>query len=122
MGMSGSGVGLLNQSGGGYGSSSMRRVPPYVVRLADSAPLTDRRSLGTVSADFQRILTRSSVFNSNTEIQVTTEGSVVVLQGTVASARERRLAENMLRLSPGVRQVRNELQVREVAPTPRKTQ
>jgi len=42
---------------------------------------------------------------------VTTEGSVVVLQGSVASEHDRALAEQLARLEPGVWDVRNELVV-----------
>ena len=37
---------------------------------------------------------------------------VVVLTGQVENARERRLVEGMVRLTPGVLEVRNELQVK----------
>ena len=113
--MSGSGVGILNQTGAG----SQRRVPAAVTVVG--FPLPPPKPAGQVRADLQGVIARSSAFASNKEIGVTMEGSVVVLQGAVASERERRLAENMLRLTPGVRQIRNELQVRETAPTPRKT-
>ncbi len=44
------------------------------------------------------------------KIQVDQNG-VVVLRGQVESEHARRLAENLVRLEPGVREVRNELQV-----------
>jgi osmotically-inducible protein OsmY len=37
--------------------------------------------------------------------------NVVVLRGTVRDASEARLAEGMIRLTPGVRQVQNELRI-----------
>jgi osmotically-inducible protein OsmY len=42
---------------------------------------------------------------------VSTAGEAVVLNGTVQSEKERRIAEIMLRMTPGVREVRNQLQV-----------
>lgn len=44
-------------------------------------------------------------------IQVALDGSTIVLRGRVADADERRLAENVLRLTPGIRDIRNELAV-----------
>jgi osmotically-inducible protein OsmY len=44
--------------------------------------------------------------------QVTVDGSTVILQGTVASAEDRKLAERMAMLEPGVKNVRNELVVK----------
>jgi osmotically-inducible protein OsmY len=60
-------------------------------------------------ADLQEIVARSSVLPSKDSIQVMTDGPAIVLEGTVTSEREARLAEMLLRLSPGVRLVRNEL-------------
>ncbi len=48
------------------------------------------------------------------DIQVTPEG-VVVLSGQVESESAKRLAENLVRLEPGVRHVENHLQVRSLA-------
>jgi hypothetical protein len=62
--------------------------------------------------DLQKVIGGSTSLPSRENINVTlgTDG-VVVLRGTVGSERERRLAETKLRLSPGVREVRNELQM-----------
>jgi hypothetical protein len=62
-------------------------------------------------ANLQGVITRSPAFTAPGGVNVRMDGTTVVLQGRVASADERRLAENMLRLQPGVRGVRNELQV-----------
>src|SRR5256885_7103062 len=42
-------------------------------------------------------------------IEVVSDGAVVVLRGAVRDEDEARLAENMIRLTPGVRDVKNEL-------------
>jgi len=57
------------------------------------------------------VLARSSDL-ADAKIQVTLDGPVVVLKGDVAGWEQRRLAENLLRLTPGVNAVRNELAVR----------
>jgi hypothetical protein len=45
-------------------------------------------------------------------ITVHSDTSGIVLRGSVANDNERRLVENMIRLQPGVRELRNELQIR----------
>ncbi len=62
-------------------------------------------------ADLQSIITRSTTLSMPAGISVTMDGNTVVLSGRVANEDERRIAENMLRLAPGVRDVRNDLQV-----------
>jgi osmotically-inducible protein OsmY len=44
-------------------------------------------------------------------IQVATEGDSLVLRGIVKDEHDRRLAEAIARLTPGVRELRNELAV-----------
>jgi osmotically-inducible protein OsmY len=46
---------------------------------------------------------------------VEVDGQTVILKGKVPSEDERRLAEGLIRLTPGVRAVRNELIVEEAA-------
>ncbi|TMQ35837.1 MAG: BON domain-containing protein, partial [Planctomycetota bacterium] len=45
------------------------------------------------------------------DIQVAADGTVLVLRGRVPSERDRRLAQGLALMSPGVYEVRNELQV-----------
>jgi len=42
---------------------------------------------------------------------VEAQGEVIVLRGRVADEDERRLVEGMVRLEPGVHEVRNELEI-----------
>jgi hypothetical protein len=65
-----------------------------------------------VQTDVRQILARSSSLASKGTIQVGMDGEVVVLRGTVADAHEARLAENLIRLTPGVAGIRNELTIR----------
>ena len=58
------------------------------------------------------MIARSSSLASARSIQVLVDGGVVLLRGRVNDERERRLAENLVWLTPGVGEVRNELQVR----------
>lgn len=64
-----------------------------------------------VSASLERVLSNSPRFSPESRLEVLVEGRTAVLRGEVFSAAERDLAENVLRLEPGVSQVRNELQV-----------
>jgi hypothetical protein len=65
-------------------------------------------------ADLQQIIDRSSALATPDIIQVVSDGSSLVLRGVVVSEYDRRLAEALLRLSPGVGQIRNELLVKAV--------
>src|SRR5262249_15939060 len=58
----------------------------------------------------QRLIDQSAQLKSK-GLTVDVEGRVVVLRGDVATTRERRVAENIVRLTPGVREVQNELRV-----------
>jgi len=62
-------------------------------------------------SELRGILDRSTTLKFPGRIQLSMEENTVVLKGTVADEDERRLVEGMVRLTPGVRDVRNELQV-----------
>jgi hypothetical protein len=68
--------------------------------------------------DLEQVLARSSGLSSKENIRVTVQGEVVVLRGAVADDHERRLAESLIRLSPGVHDIRNELAVRGASSRP----
>jgi osmotically-inducible protein OsmY len=91
----------------GASSVGMRRAPGYLTVPGFDVP--PRPTMAAVRSDLQSVIDRSSRLPSRGNIQVLSEGDTIVLRGQVASERERRLAEGLLRLSPGVRQIRNEL-------------
>jgi hypothetical protein len=64
-----------------------------------------------VKTEAQDILSRSPRFQGDYAVTVDSRGPAVVLRGTVPSPREKRIAETMVRLTPGVRQIINELEV-----------
>jgi osmotically-inducible protein OsmY len=66
-----------------------------------------------VRSDLQQVIANSSALPSKGAIRIAMDGGTVVLQGTVVDDHERRLAENLVRLTPGVHSVRNELQTRQ---------
>ncbi|MBX9682139.1 MAG: BON domain-containing protein [Gemmataceae bacterium] len=94
-----------------FNTAAMRKTPGYTTSLSDEFPLPVRVP-AQVATNLRSVLDRSSQLRSQGTIQVRVENEVVVLTGTVANDRERRLAENLLRLTPGVADVVNELQIR----------
>jgi osmotically-inducible protein OsmY len=92
----------------GASSYGVRRAPAYLTMLGETVPPA-RTDMLRVRADLQSIIDRASRIPSRGNIRVLTDGSTVVLRGNVASDRERRLAESLVRLTPGVRSVRNEI-------------
>jgi hypothetical protein len=119
---------------GGYGTNSNRSgsssggmyvpplgsVAPYdnpaVVR--GSGPLAMAGSL-VMRPDLRNILANTSRLSQQTRdgIQVRMEGQTVVIQGFALDGHEGQVAEAMLRMTPGVSDVRNEMQLRGSAPT-----
>jgi osmotically-inducible protein OsmY len=59
----------------------------------------------------QAVIAGNSSLPSRAGIQAVADGDVVVLRGTVATDQERRLAEAIARLTPGVF-IRNELELK----------
>jgi hypothetical protein len=72
---------------------------------AVSGPLRPR-------SDLQRVIDRSTALAAPDTIRVMSDGPTLVLQGSVVNEQDRRLAEALVRLSPGVGPIRNELVVK----------
>jgi hypothetical protein len=103
----GSAVTTTASAYGGASSAGVRRAPPYIaVPVFDRSP---RPTAAAVQTNLQDIISRSTRLPSRNGINVSLENGFVVLRGRVRDERERRLAETVLRLSPGVYQVKNEL-------------
>jgi hypothetical protein len=94
--------------GGGYGGANSTPQVSYTATIAYSGPPT---ITPVARADLQGLLSRSSALSRPGTIRVDAVGEVIVLRGKVASEDERRLVEGMVRLEPGVHEVRNELEV-----------
>ena len=94
-----------------YASSvGMRRAPTYVTepRFRFPAP-----SLAALEVDVRSAVERSARLQSNgNTIRVALDGSLVKLVGTVSDVEDKHLAEDLVRLVPGVREVSNELTVK----------
>jgi hypothetical protein len=111
---------LSSTPGGGLGGLSNvgtagRRGPSYTCTLVFPYDPPKPTQLQT---DLQQIISGSSALTSK-NIKVKLDGQTLVLEGSVANDRERRLAEGLVRLTPGVRQVRNTLVVQSTQATPK---
>jgi hypothetical protein len=88
-------------------SSTFRsNAAPYTTRIAFVVTPPPRDELRT---DLLRTIAQSSDLPSRNGISVQMDGDAVVLQGQVSTNEERRVVESLMRLTPGVRVVRNEL-------------
>ncbi len=94
--------------GGGFSTTGMYRNPVYVTGLGYTLRPTPMAP-DKLQAKVHGIIQRSSALPSKQRIQVKVEGNTVVLMGKVADFREQKMAESLVRLTPGVRSVRNEL-------------
>lgn len=84
----------------------LQRAISYTATLRFASPAIVPAEM---QADLQTVIGRSSMIANPGAITVSMEGSIVVLRGNVKDEDEARTAEGMIRLSPGVKQVRNEL-------------
>jgi hypothetical protein len=116
---------------GGYGGTNSNRygsssggvyVPPLgaVVAYSGQQGSAPPVAVGTAALrpDLRTILVNTSRLSQPTRnaLQVRMDGSTVVLQGEALDAHEAQVAEAMLRMSAGVSDVRNEMQIRGAAP------
>lgn len=88
--------------------------PPRLVVADDATESEPSRGLGPPSdwgAEWIRQLADSPQFDAP-RVAVSVEGRTAILQGEVASARERDLLEILVLFEPGISQVQNRLEVR----------
>jgi hypothetical protein len=121
----GTGAGTAATTANGFNTIGIRRTPQYYTTVDNEWPVirpTTSPSLlpppvspGQFQATLQSAITQSAALPSRKDINVSVasinDQPIVVLRGTVATPEERKLAEDLLRLTPGVRVVRNEIQV-----------
>jgi hypothetical protein len=112
----------MNMMGGnmmGMNNQNMAQTvarPGYVLKNnIEVPPLPPRAELHT---RWENSLRQSSSLRSLQNLTVRTDGDAVVLSGTVNTDSEKQLSEAILRLEPGVYNVRNELTVKAPAPNP----
>jgi hypothetical protein len=98
----------------GFSTVGTRRAPVYITTVGFRRG--PRSTPTEMQAEIRQALDGSPRLANGRAIQLAVNGTTVVLQGNVASARERRVAELLARMTPGVRDVRNDLQVPATAP------
>lgn len=119
-GMGSSGAYAASTYGRTTSTTGTQRAPAYASVLgfspsSGSGPGGTSAAPSALQTSLQQMLTRSAGLQSSPNIQVVMEGATVVLRGSAADDHDRRLAEGLVRLTPGVHDVRNELQVRTAA-------
>jgi len=106
---------MQNAMANGFGMGvNIRRLPAYATTLKFAVPPPPPPA--QVRVDLQNMLAQTTQLNPADAVRITMDGPAVVLRGRVVDDDERRLVENMMHLSPGVNQVRNELAVAKPAP------
>jgi hypothetical protein len=108
------GTATTSSSSAYAGSSSVGipRAPAYVTTIGFEFRAPSANAMRT---NLQQTIAESSILPSKDNILVAVDGNTIVLRGKASSERERRMAEGLVRLTPGVHEVRNELVVRETA-------
>ncbi len=103
-----------NQQGAGNQFNAQTNQAPirYQLRYAEAIPDKPYPAPHTpASVGFQRRVGRIPVFARNRDVVIGMEGRTLILQGTVATERERRLMGRMAELEPGISFVKNELRL-----------
>ncbi len=101
--LGGAGTGGLNQTGVVV---QMPRAIAYPAQVRFPAPAVAPTRLQT---DLRGILDSTPMLATPGNVQLQVDGSNVTLRGTVRDREEARLVEGLIRLTPGVRVIRNEL-------------
>jgi len=96
--------------GTGFSTVGMSKAPAYVTALSDDFAVS-RPSGNQLQRQLAALLDRTSALRGQGTIDVTVKGSEVILKGRVNKDLLRGLAEGLVRMTPGVSDVRNELQV-----------
>ncbi len=101
---------LANTTVNGFSTYGTPRAPLYMTALSEDMPRVVHAPQ-KLQGDLRATIDRSSYIKNKDGIQVVVNGSTVELHGQVATDRERRLVEGMMSMTPGVRQVVNQLVV-----------
>jgi hypothetical protein len=105
--------------GSGFSTAGMSRAPAYVTTLSPDFGATSP-SGGQLRQQLLAVLDRSSALRGQGTINVIVKGSDVTLKGRVNKELLRGLAEGLVRMTPGVSDVHNELQVTAASTTAKK--
>jgi len=97
----------------GFTTVGMRRAPAFSTGIGFAPPPAPAPA--KLQTELRGVLSRSSMLSSG-DIQIVVNGPTVILRGRVGSEDERRLAEGLVWLTPGVHDVRNELRLPALQP------
>jgi hypothetical protein len=103
------------QAGGLGGNTANQRVTSFIAGQTGASYVTDIKfavrpmQAPKMQVDIQTTLNRSSMLSQAKNLECIVQDRTVTLRGKVKTDDERRLAEGLVRLTPGVRQVVNEL-------------
>ena len=92
----------------GFSTVGIRRAPAYATSLGRDIPIIIPPPM-TLLNEIRTSVAATDAIVSKQGVNITMEGNTVVLRGRVEDERERRVLEGMVRLTPGVRDIRNEL-------------
>jgi hypothetical protein len=93
---------------GGWSTLGIPKSPAYVTVLSEDIPIV-AHAPAQLQSELLKSLEQAPFLKDKKGIFLAVDGSTVFLKGQVASARERRVVEGVVRLTPGVRDVVNEL-------------
>ena len=114
------GMGMQTQQ---TNQQTSRQIRTHMV-VAFPNPLRDSQDLSAAQTVRSRVMSRMdrtlrrALGERASEVRVRLEGSTAVLQGAVASDHQKQLAELLVKLEPGIADVRNELTVDPRGSTP----
>lgn len=114
-------TGVAGSNAGNFAPAGGSGLKSGILYATTPAFTITRPGPAQVSTQLQNVLARSTGFRGPANVAVNHVNDVIVLRGVVATEDDRILAENLVRLSPGVREVVNELKVNgpaAPAPTP----
>ncbi|MCS7470496.1 BON domain-containing protein [Stieleria sp. ICT_E10.1] len=100
--------GALGGAFGGQGTSSQKPIIRVRLRSAIEVP---PRAASEVQQSARRALNSLPPSSRIRGVNVTMNGPTAILSGTVASEKDRRMSELLMRLEPGVKQVDNQVVV-----------
>ena len=108
----GGGGGLGGIFGGNFGGGGQANTPTIRTRLRSAiqvAPIPAQQVQFNANQRIVQLPQRQGMQN----VQVNMVGRTAVIQGTAASDRDRRMAELLMRLEPGVSQVQNNVTIQQ---------
>jgi hypothetical protein len=94
----------------GQSSSTVIALPRQISYTATlRMPAAPALNTAQVQSELRSVLDRSSMLTNGRGVEVTMSGNTVVLRGQVKNEEEAQTAEGIIRLTPGVKDVKNEL-------------